>query len=137
MSEPLRHRWADGAVWWDCPGIDCPACNPSPINPAHYRQHPSGLECIEVTEHLSFCEGNAVKYLWRHGLKQDLEKARWYLERAIQIPRPYFKCLSAHAWFDWRRTLAVCSDSDNAINEILNGQLVGALATVEKMLSDC
>ena len=33
--------------------------------PPHYTAHPSGVECIEITEHMSFCLGNAVKYIWR------------------------------------------------------------------------
>lgn len=57
-------------------------------HPAHYTSHPSGIECIEVTEHMSFCLGNAIKYIWRAGLKndnavEDLSKAVWYLEREI------------------------------------------------------
>jgi hypothetical protein len=59
-----------------------------PVNhPKHYTQHPSGIETIEVTEHFDFCIGNAMKYLWRAGLKgdaiEDLEKARWYVDREI------------------------------------------------------
>ena len=58
------------------------------INPAHYKSHPSGVECISVTEHMNFCLGNAIKYIWRAGLKsknaiEDLEKAKWYIEREI------------------------------------------------------
>jgi hypothetical protein len=63
---------------------------PDMVNhPPHYTAHPSGVECIEITEHMSFCAGNAVKYIWRVGLKeaatpiQDLEKARWYVDREI------------------------------------------------------
>lgn len=56
--------------------------------PVHYRSHPSGVECIQITEHMGFCVGNAVKYLWRAGLKadalEDLKKARWYVDREIQ-----------------------------------------------------
>jgi len=58
--------------------------------PQHYTSHPSGVECIEITEHMSFCVGNAVKYLWRADLKhkgdggiEDLRKARFYIEREI------------------------------------------------------
>lgn len=57
------------------------------INPSHYKQHPSGVECIDVVQHMSFNIGNAVKYLWRHGLKpgegasDDLSKAIWYIEQ--------------------------------------------------------
>lgn len=58
-------------------------------HPKHYTSHPSGVECIQITEHMSFCLGNAVKYIWRAGLKsetplEDLEKASWYLRREIE-----------------------------------------------------
>lgn len=56
-------------------------------HPKHYTNHPSGVECIQVTEHMNFCRGNAVKYIWRAGEKgdeiEDLEKAVWYLKREI------------------------------------------------------
>ncbi len=60
-----------------------------PVNhPAHYTSHPSGVECIQITRHMSFNVGNAVKYLWRADLKdapiQDLEKAAWYIADEIQ-----------------------------------------------------
>jgi hypothetical protein len=59
-----------------------------PVNhPAHYLTHRSGVECITITEHLNFCLGNAVKYIWRADAKgdaiNDLSKAVWYLEREI------------------------------------------------------
>lgn len=57
-------------------------------HPPHYTSHPSGIECIQITEHMSFCVGNAIKYLWRADEKgaaiQDLEKARWYIDREIK-----------------------------------------------------
>jgi hypothetical protein len=57
-----------------------------PVNPGHYR-HPSGVECITITEHENFCIGNAIKYLWRADHKghpiEDLRKARWYVDREI------------------------------------------------------
>ena len=57
-------------------------------NPKHYTSHPSGVECIEITEHMSFNLGNAVKYVWRASLKgkevEDLRKARWYIDREIK-----------------------------------------------------
>lgn len=56
-------------------------------HPAHYTGHPSGVECITITEHMSFCLGNAIKYIWRAGLKEDavedLRKARWYVDREL------------------------------------------------------
>ena len=57
-------------------------------NPAHYKAHPSGVECIQITEHMSFNLGNAVKYIWRADLKgnatEDLRKAAWYINREIE-----------------------------------------------------
>ena len=57
--------------------------------PAHYTAHPSGVECITITEHFNFNLGNAIKYIWRAGLKTDepttdLRKAAWYLQREIE-----------------------------------------------------
>ena len=55
--------------------------------PPHYTEHPSGIECIQVTEHMGFNLGNAIKYIWRCDLKQDaiedLKKAKWYIDREI------------------------------------------------------
>ena len=61
---------------------------PDLINrPAHYTSHPSGVECIQITEHMSFNLGNAIKYLWRADEKgaplDDLKKAAWYIAREI------------------------------------------------------
>lgn len=66
-------------------------------HPAHYTSHPSGIECIEITRHYSFDIGNAIKYLWRNGLKndygrnpidkqiEDLNKAVWYINDQIKL----------------------------------------------------
>lgn len=57
-------------------------------HPAHYNSHPSGVECIDIVEHFGFNVGNAIKYLWRAGLKgdaiEDLKKAAWYCQREIE-----------------------------------------------------
>lgn len=56
-------------------------------HPPHYTGHPSGIECIQVTEYFNFCLGNAIKYIWRADLKdgtEALKKARWYLDREIE-----------------------------------------------------
>lgn len=67
-----------------------------PVNhPRHYTSHPSGVECIQIARHHNFNIGNAIKYLWRAGLKtasgdlrakqiEDLEKARWYIADEIK-----------------------------------------------------
>lgn len=55
--------------------------------PEHYIQHPSGVECIQIAEHMNFNLGNAIKYIWRADLKNnadsDLRKAKWYIEREL------------------------------------------------------
>ena len=69
------------------------ACNlteaPDMVNhPPHYTAHPSGIEQIEVTGHMNFCLGNAVKYIWRCDEKgkpiEDLKKAIFYLNWEIK-----------------------------------------------------
>ena len=58
-------------------------------NPKHYTEHPSGVECITISECYGFNLGNTIKYVWRAGLKhdnaiEDLKKAAWYLQREIE-----------------------------------------------------
>lgn len=68
---------------------------PDPVNhPPHYAG--GSIECIEAIEAVgigpAFCQGNAIKYLWRLGKKgdsaekkpEDAKKARWYVERLIE-----------------------------------------------------
>ena len=70
--------------------VDNHPSNHDPVaNPSHYVSDPSGVECIEITRWRSFNIGNAIKYLWRAGLKdsgtqiQDLEKAIFYIQDEI------------------------------------------------------
>ena len=65
-------------------------------HPSHYTSDPSGVECIQITRHQNFNRGNAMKYIWRAGLKakpgqtqlqaeiEDLKKARFYLDDEIK-----------------------------------------------------
>lgn len=65
-------------------------------HPKHYTSHPSGVECIQITRHYCFDIGNAIKYLWRAGLKseegmedidkeiEDLQKSQWYINDRIE-----------------------------------------------------
>lgn len=59
-------------------------------HPKHYTSDPSGIECIQITRWRNFNIGNAIKYLWRNGLKennsniQDLKKAVWYINDEIK-----------------------------------------------------
>jgi len=61
-------------------------------HPKHYNSHPAGIECIDIIRHYTCDIANALKYLWRAGLKaelgkddadkeiEDLKKALWYIE---------------------------------------------------------
>ena len=67
------------------------------VNHPHYYQDPSGVECIEIVRHRDFNIGNAIKYLWRAGLKseegidipikmiEDLKKAIFYINDEIKL----------------------------------------------------
>lgn len=72
-------------------------------HPSHYTSHPSGVECITITRHHGFAVGNAIKYLWRAGLKkeegyadvqkeiEDLKKAVFYInDRINQLEKPQY-----------------------------------------------
>lgn len=60
-------------------------------HPKHYNSHPNGIECIYIIRHYTCDIANAIKYLWRAGLKpemgkedaekeiEDLKKALWYI----------------------------------------------------------
>lgn len=56
-------------------------------HPSHYTNNASGVECIDVAEHMNFNRGNALKYIWWAGSKgseiEDLQKAAWYINREI------------------------------------------------------
>ena len=60
-------------------------------SPAHYNK--SGIETIDIIKSVtddgfeSYLQGNILKYLCRYKYKngvEDLEKAKWYLNRLIQ-----------------------------------------------------
>lgn len=67
-------------------------------HPSHYTwlKEKCGIEVIDITRHMDFCSGNAVKYLLRAGHKseegysdkqkevEDLEKAIWYIKDRIK-----------------------------------------------------
>lgn len=67
-----------------------------PVNhPSHYTSKPTQcrecgcpIECIDVVRHFGFSLGNAIKYIWRAGLKgdalTDLMKARFYIDDEIE-----------------------------------------------------
>lgn len=67
------------------------------VNHPSYYKDPSGVECITVARHRDFNIGNALKYLWRAGLKteegitnkekaiEDLKKAIFYINDEIKL----------------------------------------------------
>ena len=67
-------------------------------HPKHYNSHPNGIECIDIIRHYVCDIANAIKYLWRAGLKpemgmedaekeiEDLKKALWYIEDYLNNP---------------------------------------------------
>lgn len=71
------------------------ASEDDPVNrPSHYTS--GGIECIDAleasmtpVEYAGFLKGQVFKYIWRYRLKgkpsEDLKKARFYLDRLIQI----------------------------------------------------
>ena len=69
---------------------DEPATVDAVDHPPHYTSHPSGVECIQITEHMNFNLGNALKYIWRADLKhddggiEDLKKAEFYIKRELK-----------------------------------------------------
>ena len=61
-------------------------------SPSHYNEF--GIECIDAIQAATeegfeyYLQGNIIKYLWRYRYKngvEDLEKAKWYLEKLIKI----------------------------------------------------
>jgi len=69
----------------------CEECADMVNHPPHYTAHPSGVECIQIREHMKCpCLSDALKYIWRADMSlkwddlEDLRKAVWYVEREIQ-----------------------------------------------------
>lgn len=79
----------------NCLSIGVKLTEEDPINPIHYKNHPSGIECIEITRHMNFNLGSAMKYLWRVDSKDDpitnLEKAVWYINDEIKLRKKELK----------------------------------------------
>ncbi len=92
-------------------------------HPKHYTSHKSGIECIEICQHMSFTLGNAMKYIWRADLKngiEDLKKAIWYLEREIQkrgkasAKESEKKCVEKF-WGDSSKSIVPTSETGNCV----------------------
>jgi hypothetical protein len=110
-------------------------------HPKHYVAHPSGIECIQITRDMGFAAGNAVKYVWRADLKngrQDLEKARWYLNDAINSGGIIFTGSNCEGWRE-RLGLVYATELETMratfFWAIRTGSLVAALRAVEALLA--
>ena len=91
-------------------------------HPKHYNSHPAGVECIEVIRHYVCDIANAIKYLWRAGLKpemgkddaekeiEDLKKAYWYIEDFKEKAPSLF----------WKRNLRNRSCMEDSVKEMTN-----------------
>lgn len=84
-------------------------------HPPHYRTQPGiPFECIEITRNMTFCAGNAVKYLWRTDFKngrQDIEKAQWYLDDALRHADPIFLRMDLYVEREVERKLDVVAQA--------------------------
>jgi hypothetical protein len=110
-------------------------------HPNHYTQHASGVECIQITEHLSFNLGNAIKYIWRYEDKanpfEDLRKAIWYIDREIErykaIGISYTK--NPIIWDNLRKVIKC---EYNYYRELLLLELLGSI-NIEtlKLINEC
>ena len=105
-------------------------CVPETVDhPRHYNAHPSGVECIDVVEHLGFNVGNAIKYLWRAGQKgsaiEDLRKAKWYVARELWGSQRRAQSLDeglVRAFVDAETNIVIASIVDGLVSYALRGQ---------------
>jgi hypothetical protein len=96
-------------------------------HPKHYNSHPAGIECIDIIRHYTCDIANALKYLWRAGLKaelgkddadkeiEDLKKALWYIEDYNDNFTTYYVAKE-------KRIKAIVREvTDHSIEEITHG----------------
>lgn len=78
-------------------------------HPAHYTS--GSIECIDAIqaaltpeEFRGFCKGNAIKYAYRERMKggnESLQKANWYLAKAVSVSSPPAPATQAGGWVEW------------------------------------
>lgn len=115
-----------------------------PVNhPAHYKNHPSGLECIWITRKMGFLGGNAVKYLWRAGQKgdrtEDLRKAQWYINEAYNNRDQEQICgdpARAEAFIQWISGTPNARTEDYIIVSLIEGRFTSAKKAIDRYLGD-
>jgi hypothetical protein len=93
-------------------------------HPKHYTSHNSGVECIEITEHMYFNIGNAFKYIYRgwNGLKEstskDLKKSIWYLKREIESDKDHILKSHEIKIINKKIDLVIDSETDETLKKI-------------------
>jgi hypothetical protein len=113
-----------------------------PISPPHYAraaEHPSGVECIEMTRHMPFCLGNAVKYLYRAGHKgsaaEDYRKAAWYLRKQAEDAWQLEECTAENALPElqaWRN-----KDTTGVLVHVVRAIITGQACDLTKAADRC
>lgn len=107
------------------------------INPQHYQQHPSGVECIAVTRRQVTTVGTCIKYLWRAGLKgdrlEDLQKARQCLAWAVADDARVRRGMAIDRWMTWYFR-GDPRPEDHTIYSILLGNLDVALMDLDGLI---
>lgn len=115
-----------------------------PINPNHYKTD-SGVQAIDIAELFPYSLGNAIKYAWRAGkkdnLKQDLEKCEWYLNRALAngeiiFLKPFTQA-THKAWHKFKKVQdELPVRNAEVLSNILQGNLQAALNLVDSWITE-
>ena len=135
LTDPNLHK--------DIELVGIPKQSNDPINPIHYKTE-SGVQAIDIAELFPYSLGNAIKYAWRAGkkdnLKQDLEKCEWYLNRAMANGEDSL-FMSYHASvLKARRLFVKLNKTDlpalnhELVSRILDGRLEYALTHIDDWL---
>jgi len=113
------------------------------INPSHYKSHPSGVECIDISKHLSGCLAQAFQYVWRCGQKddpiQELDKAIWFIKAEMTVDEYAIVNYSAiednivlvrNAEIDNHKAIALTNIAiaNKHMNKYMTGQRIGKLS---------
>ncbi len=101
-------------------------------HPMHYNRHESCIECIEIVRYLPYSLGNAIKYLWRAGLKsdnvlEDYKKALWYLQ---DFKINYKSILNIHPDFKNDLMKNLNKFIDNSSDSILKSLIIGLCSDI-------
>lgn len=102
-------------------------------HPKHYTSDPSGIECIDITRHRNFNIGNAIKYLWRAGLKED--KDRKLIDKQVED-------LNKAVWYlvdEIHRLGGICTVKTDSINTCLpidNESIIDAALNYHEKIND-